>query len=84
MNDSAKKEGKFSFRCSDDKKTIEVYNKVSDKFIEYHDCGAGECRLVGNLPKCFAEEVKQEEPETDNPFLLIAAIVLLIILWRRR
>ena len=31
MISPTKKEGKFGFRCSDDKSTVEIYNKINEK-----------------------------------------------------
>ena len=87
MGNSTKKEGKFSFRCSEDKKSIEMFNRMDDKnkFDIYQDCGEGTCQLQGGSPACIIKESKKEEASAFNPTMLImAAIALFIFLKNRR
>lgn len=85
INQNVKKESRFGFRCAEDKSSIEVYRKESDKFTTYEMCD-GECELIDGIPICVSEEIeKEEEIKKGIPMsnLLIAMLIFIFILWRR-
>lgn len=86
-----KKEARFSFRCSEDKSQVEMYNKESEdleKFSAYEVCSPDSmCESVNGLPTCIpkeTKEVKEVKKETSYTTpLLIAGIIFLLIIWKK-
>lgn len=92
MAPNMKKEGRFAFRCSEDKSQVEMYNKESEdleKFSPYEVCSPDAiCELIGGIPTCIPTETKAvEEPKKEASYttpLLVAGAVFMIILWRKK
>jgi hypothetical protein len=82
--DNNKKTGKFGFRCGEDEAQVEIYNRITDEFVVYQNCGEGVCQMNGDLPICIEPELKKEDTKASSPLLLIAGIVLLIFYIKRR
>ena len=76
-----KKEGRFSVRCSDDKKSIEFYNKETMKFTVLERCEE-ECVIINGLATCTVGEKEVVQKEV-NYIPILGIIALLIYLYRR-
>lgn len=81
MQPEIKKESNFRFRCSEDTKSVQIYNKNTMEFIDYQVC-ENECKVINNIPICIQSEIRKEAPAISFP-LLATGIVLLIIGYRR-
>lgn len=83
MQTTIKKEGKFSSRCSEDRTSIELFNKNTGEFVVIEDCGEGECQMNG-IPRCIQlEGIRKEAVDFKIPMLLIAGIIFILIRKRR-
>lgn len=83
MKSPAKKEARYWYRCSEDNKSIEMYSKITDTGTVWQQC-ENECQEVNGVPQCFIEETKKEETkEYGFSLLLVAAIILLALFYKK-
>jgi len=75
-----KKESVFSFRCSEDLSSVQIFNKVTGGFDTWESC-TGECGVIAGSPTCINDDdEKKASPESNNAgFLLLLAGLLWLI-----
>lgn len=80
------KTARYTFRCSEDKASIEMLNKEANLFTAYKQCVNGECVMESSGPMCIVTETQQPAKQSSpiSSYLPIVLIVGGILYWRYR